>query len=115
ASACAASCCVCSCCDGAVRYRASFPTRRSSDLDEHRRVIVSAAAGPSLPMIGGCAPAWRPDGSMTYIRRGAIVQFPRTGRVQVRSEEHTSELQIPDHLVCRPLLANKKQDYDNTE
>jgi hypothetical protein len=34
-------------------------------------------------MIGGCAPAWRPDGSMTYIRRGAIVQFPRTGRAQV--------------------------------
>ena len=46
-------------------------------------MIVSATAGPSLPMIGGCAPAWRPDGSMTYIRRGAIVQFPRTGRAQV--------------------------------
>jgi hypothetical protein len=51
--------------------------------DEQRRLIVSAAAGPSLPMIGGCAPAWRPDGSMTYIRHGAIVQFPRTGRAQV--------------------------------
>src|SRR5438552_13063698 len=25
-----------------------------------------------------------------------------------RSEEHTSELQSPDHLVCRPLLAKKK-------
>jgi hypothetical protein len=47
------------------------------------RVIVSATSGPSLPMIGGCAPAWRPDGSMTYIRQGAIVQFPRTGRAQV--------------------------------
>ncbi|MDX6386439.1 MAG: hypothetical protein QOK34_673 [Gaiellaceae bacterium] len=48
-----------------------------------RRVIVSATAGPSLPMIGGCSPAWRLDGSMTYIRRGAIVQFPRVGRAQV--------------------------------
>src|SRR5258708_19196624 len=25
-----------------------------------------------------------------------------------RSEEHTSELQSPDHLVCRLLLENKK-------
>src|SRR5438552_13018187 len=26
-----------------------------------------------------------------------------------RSEEHTSELQSPDHLVCRLLLEKKKQ------
>src|SRR5438552_12787620 len=29
------------------------------------------------------------------------------GRVPVRSEEHTSELQSPDHLVCRLLLEKK--------
>src|SRR5258708_19056794 len=28
-----------------------------------------------------------------------------------RSEEHTSELQSPDHLVCRLLLEKKKQNY----
>src|SRR5258708_10703077 len=28
--------------------------------------------------------------------------------VCVRSEEHTSELQSPDHLVCRLLLEKKK-------
>src|SRR5438552_13857531 len=28
-----------------------------------------------------------------------------------RSEEHTSELQSPDHLVCRLLLEKKKQFY----
>src|SRR5258708_18219044 len=28
-----------------------------------------------------------------------------------RSEEHTSELQSPDHLVCRLLLEKKKQYY----
>src|SRR5258708_37253311 len=28
--------------------------------------------------------------------------------VQMRSEEHTSELQSPDHLVCRLLLEKKK-------
>src|SRR5258708_23748876 len=29
-------------------------------------------------------------------------------RREVRSEEHTSELQSPDHLVCRLLLEKKK-------
>src|SRR5258708_22265585 len=27
---------------------------------------------------------------------------------QIRSEEHTSELQSPDHIVCRLLLEKKK-------
>src|SRR5258708_14609173 len=31
------------------------------------------------------------------------------GRRIIRSEEHTSELQSPDHLVCRLLLEKKKQ------
>src|SRR5207244_7213298 len=40
----------------------------------------------------------------------------RLGRVRephgrLRSEEHTSELQSPDHLVCR-LLLEKKKNYD---
>src|SRR5258708_22409199 len=30
-------------------------------------------------------------------------------RTRVRSEEHTSELQSPDHLVCRLLLEKKKK------
>src|SRR5438552_10629261 len=30
--------------------------------------------------------------------------------VQQRSEEHTSELQSPDHLVCRLLLEKKKKN-----
>src|SRR5207244_7557490 len=31
------------------------------------------------------------------------------GSVAIRSEEHTSELQSPDHLVCRLLLEKKKK------
>src|SRR5947208_9764478 len=30
-----------------------------------------------------------------------------------RSEEHTSELQSPDHLVCRLLLEKKKHVYSS--
>src|SRR5258708_30614574 len=33
----------------------------------------------------------------------------RDPRVASRSEEHTSELQSPDHLVCRLLLEKKKK------
>src|SRR5258708_39426893 len=37
-----------------------------------------------------------------------------TGKtISVRSEEHTSELQSPDHLVCR-LLLEKKQKTPTT-
>src|SRR5438552_5430722 len=34
--------------------------------------------------------------------------------LHVRSEEHTSELQSPDHLVCRLLLEKKKQTMDHS-
>src|SRR5258708_9308079 len=39
--------------------------------------------------------------------RDVIVTVP-VGQA-VRSEEHTSELQSPDHLVCRLLLEKKKK------
>src|SRR5258708_14335921 len=38
------------------------------------------------------------------VRRGGLAD------AEARSEEHTSELQSPDHLVCRLLLEKKKQD-----
>src|SRR5258708_12006212 len=42
------------------------------------------------------------DGALRRARRSARRRAPR-------SEEHTSELQSPDHLVCRLLLEKKKQ------
>src|SRR5207244_12800287 len=36
-------------------------------------------------------------------------KFRRAHPPVVRSEEHTSELQSPDHLVCRLLLEKKKE------
>src|SRR5258708_26997500 len=46
-------------------------------------------------------------------RAGLVsISLPRlrshVGKIR-RSEEHTSELQSPDHLVCRLLLEKKKQ------
>src|SRR5258708_29319331 len=41
-------------------------------------------------------------------------QFRETfGKAVERSEEHTSELQSPDHLVCRLLLEKKKKTISN--
>src|SRR5258708_18624451 len=45
-------------------------------------------------------------------RHAGLHQFrrklPRLDAFLTRSEEHTSELQSPDHLVCRLLLEKKK-------
>src|SRR5258708_9454479 len=38
-----------------------------------------------------------------------ISPFKMPGISSLRSEEHTSELQSPDHLVCRLLLEKKKK------
>src|SRR5258708_10423546 len=38
----------------------------------------------------------------------------RPQRRLVRSEEHTSELQSPDHLVCRLLLEKKKHELQHS-
>src|SRR5258708_26092742 len=38
--------------------------------------------------------------------------FARCDRHGWRSEEHTSELQSPDHLVCRLLLEKKKSEWN---
>src|SRR5207244_8278332 len=40
-------------------------------------------------------------------RASAWVRFSRSPAGYGRSEEHTSELQSPDHLVCRLLLEKK--------
>src|SRR5258708_26230723 len=42
--------------------------------------------------------------TISHVSRGRCA-----ANVVVRSEEHTSELQSPDHLVCRLLLEKKKK------
>src|SRR5438552_14011883 len=44
-----------------------------------------------------------------FFRHGASGLGPRERGGDARSEEHTSELQSPDHLVCRLLLEKKKR------
>src|SRR5947208_6668707 len=42
-------------------------------------------------------------------RSATIMESLTTDSSRWRSEEHTSELQSPDHLVCRLLLEKKKK------
>src|SRR5258708_22083562 len=59
--------------------------------------------------------AYECDGLAAYRRLPLAVALPETeaqvqrNRKRQRSEEHTSELQSPDHLVCRLLLEKKKK------
>src|SRR5207244_10689688 len=81
----------------------SFPTRRSSDLPrrDHGEQAVQL---PVLPRgAGRCRYA---TGSEACGGHGLVAAADR--HRFLRSEEHTSELQSPDHLVCRLLLEKKK-------
>src|SRR5215216_7605486 len=50
----------------------------------------------------------------TEASRALEFDFNADVALNLRSEEHTSELQSPDHLVCRLLLEKKKYNKKNT-
>src|SRR5258708_21308770 len=49
----------------------------------------------------------------TFVQQTEVSSFILKNHHQGRSEEHTSELQSPDHLVCRLLL--EKKNIHNTQ
>src|SRR5207244_12793843 len=83
----------------------SFPTRRSSDL---LPILVEGLGRIRRRMCGApqIVVAVAPGLDAARLEKN----FPTDWRVRlIRSEEHTSELQSPDHLVCRLLLEKKKK------
>src|SRR5438552_13953420 len=52
---------------------------------------------------------WSPPGYPWRALCRGFLQITRVTPRRLRSEEHTSELQSPDHLVCRLLLEKKKK------
>src|SRR3712207_8781857 len=50
--------------------------------------------------------------STPYSVRARSASFPNTARGTSRSEEHTSELQSRQYLVCRLLLEKKNNDTE---
>src|SRR5690348_18023999 len=64
----------------------------------------------------GCRPGAGPAGTRrSSAGRSCGTAFPvgRAAQPPGRSEEHTSELQSPVHLVCRLLLEKKKKPDPN--
>src|SRR5207244_13364692 len=77
----------------------SFPTRRSSDLAVERgRGKIS----------GDEKQCGHEEGLQKTLVHAEKQLGPEAAGYFSRSEEHTSELQSPDHLVCRLLLEKKK-------
>src|SRR3712207_7424645 len=74
------------------------------DLERLRRAPRDARA---VPRRAGVPPARRPAGALTG-RRPRSTPGARSALVAGRSEEHTSELQSRQYLVCRLLLEKKK-------
>src|SRR5690606_41086826 len=106
---------VCISCGGGHPYLPSFPTRRSSDLGEVEAGL--AAAGDSDDVLTreyrrGDAMRrvhWRATARAGDLRvRQEEHHAEVSSLVILRSEEHTSELQSRENLVCRLLLENKK-------
>src|SRR5207244_13331316 len=91
----------------------SFPTRRSSDLApetlRHLDGYIDIQRRLADPRI--TAP---PEAEKLALEGKAVVlitcSIHSTELASTRSEEHTSELQSPDHLVCRLLLEKKKKN-----
>src|SRR5258708_12593406 len=68
--------------------------------------IYTLSLHDALPI---CSARRRPMTTDPVRARRATMIAPPTNR----SEEHTSELQSPDHLVCRLLLEKKKKTNTN--
>src|SRR5207244_12352058 len=90
--------------------RHSFPTRRSSDLGQGAGELDWQAIGGTW----GCATSnvgkWQPEPEVTIPYPGfesILRRIAVRSDVLSRSGGHTSELQSPDHLVCRLPLAQR--------
>src|SRR5690606_39625864 len=94
----------------AHRARPSFPTRRSSDLGTATVARPLQIALGSIPIDRNMAMATR---ALATLNRPGIAtsatSFSPPGPSATRSEEHTSELQSRENLVCRLLLEKKNK------
>src|SRR3712207_7947839 len=67
--------------------------------------VASASPAAREAVIGGAPLPWRAQRS-----DNALTLLGHLAGVRARSEEHTSELQSRQYLVCRLLLEKKKPD-----
>src|SRR6266487_2562041 len=91
-------------------FLANLPARSRGCCDgvKSARASSSPHAQPSPPRRAGEG-ATPPGASMPNTVSAAAHAPPPCASHHARSEEHTSELQSPVHLVCRLLLEKKKK------
>src|SRR5207237_6756794 len=70
------------------------------------RPPVRVQTSRSIPIRWGCG---APRRSRPFLAESSDDERAKKGRLRLRSEEHTSELQSHLNLVCRLLLAKKTQ------
>src|SRR5207244_6359884 len=102
------------------------PRRRSFRSTLSAAGFMATSTSTSSPgVVTSTPPKWIWKADTPYVvPAGARISAGKSGKVvrsfparaastvkrePVRSEEHTSELQSPDHLVCRLLLEKKKK------
>src|SRR5690348_17522043 len=73
----------------------------------HERCLHDAEIG--VAVVGADIEEVAAIGRRIFMPFAAGCDEQRLGERPVRSEEHTSELQSPVHLVCRLLLEKKKK------
>src|SRR2546430_13536929 len=84
-----------------------------STLFPYTTLFRSRDGRPTGPGWGaGPSPAGRRD-RCAVVRGRAGDEFVMTEHGELRSEEHTSELQSQSNLVCRLLLEKKKKQSDH--
>src|SRR5205085_5248047 len=87
----------------------SFPSRRSSDLAVSAPRPSASAASSARSKSKSGVPYRSVPG--TCDRPPEAISATRSARAsRIRSEEHTSELQLQSNLVCRLLLEKKKKN-----
>src|SRR5690348_18149193 len=91
----------------APAYLPSFPTRRSSDLGVPGGFDLAARSRIDIEPAEITPDQRRGEEAADCECRGDGVRRGRRLDDLDRSEEHTSELQSPVHLVCRLLLEKK--------
>src|SRR5690625_5599496 len=87
----------------------SFPTRRSSDLYSQKAV---QSAGNIGVVASEVAQTMCKEETLVLELSSFQLLGVQTFKPNIRSEEHTSELQSRGHLVCRLLLEKKKRCHD---
>src|SRR5438552_17247570 len=72
--------------------------------------IYTLSLHDALPISSGLTAPWTISSPRPYAAvMNTTSRKPDSSPLRMRSEEHTSELQSPDHLVCRLLLEKKKR------